>query len=207
MTLLAGSDAVRRAVVALLSNNLRAELEQIETGLGMAAGSLSSIPSRPGDTGLMPRFLHPYEWPELDINQFPAILVLADGIASSTLSERQAVIGEPDAEFFRRVHPLRLFCYVLDQDFEKTSRARDRFELAIWRTLWRNRMLSDNAAIDKQSYASLYSDVEPVTGAKAMVSGFQARVSVICYESLDTPVEGSADTIEAEVDHLSWATG
>ncbi len=204
-----GSEGVRRALVETLQSKLASELQALEEELTLKSGTLSSSPHRPEDTGLFPKFIAPHEMPELDLNHMPSVLCLSDGISRSALIDRRTAqhvpnsVVPPDGEIYRRVYALRLFVYVMAQGFDKTSLARDRLEVAIWRTLWNNRVAMEDATIDVDSYSVLYSDVEKV-GAGSMISGFQAKVSVIRFETLATPIEGQADTIETKVEHLGW---
>lgn len=209
--MIASQDQLRKKLINVFRERLPIELQAMEDEENLQRGTLSTERNVAGGLGLFPKYMAHHEMKELELNKLPALLCLSDGVSASRRVENRTSNqfdgdSEPDGDIYRRVYPLRIFAWVTGQDFDDTSLQRDRFEDVVWRSLWRNLKIDENAAIEVDSYSCLYSDVDEIKGSKAMLSGFQSRLSVVVYRNLATSIDGQADTIDTNVAHLGWST-
>lgn len=211
MTVLGGTEGVCAAIKAQIDSKLVDELRQIEQERGFGQGTLSVSPEGGNgptrSTGLVPRLVTPVDRPELDLNQYPAILIEAEGVPISRFSQVIEPAHYPDSDemldgdLYTRIYNVRLSVHVMGVGWEETRLNRDRLEYALWRCLTRTRVVGTDIAIEQNTLTSSYLDVTAADAGK-MQSGFRMRLSVRVDELISLAPDAVADIVEADVERL-----
>lgn len=197
-----GIEGVREALAQRLRSELPSALAVLETQLELQSGALVDA--------LTPKLIATSEIQDLGVNDFPAILVVANNITGHTTVSVDIGHSEDwhpafdadaprtvDAVQYSRTYLVRSWVYVhgANMNFDSTSQLRDRLELAIWRVIFGGLQLADNARINPDVYEVALADVVEGRFARAL-TGFYAGVQIEVTEGVSTPAAGVADTIQ-----------
>jgi hypothetical protein len=157
---------------------------------------------------LTPKLIAPSERKNLSLNDYPAILVVPDNI-----TEHQTLYvdnsyhpgldteGEPQDPIiggitFGRVYQIRLWVYFHGEaSFDDTSRWRNRLEFCVWRCIFDQLQLADNAKTSANSYEVNFSSVAGDAKGQRSMAGYYAATRNEATELLSTPEIYAADTL------------
>lgn len=206
MTEIFGSEGVRDIAKQTVEQGYGFCLSQIETEQGLEPKSLNSEPLKPGDSGLLFKSIFIHDIKEEELNLFPSLLIMSDNINRVQPIEPEAYVHDPDdaplapsdKDRYLRVHGLLMHAFIIGQSEPDLSRARDRVELALWRTFYGIKVNPENCAIDRSSWQASYQDYGSIQG-QGIITGLSIRFNMRVFEYIATPIRAMADTIETVV--------
>jgi hypothetical protein len=163
-----GPDSAAKLVAGRLEARVPLKITELETRLGLTPGSIE-----------LPRLYASEERPQIELDLWPAIIVVPQG------SELRAVEILNAGIAYAVTYRLRVYSFARGQEFAETSTARHRLALAVREVLLERPSLGDpGARIDPSLYRESYSDVDVDERDGRSIAGAFAEVSLIIEETM-----------------------
>ncbi len=203
------ADDLRSEVARVIKEGFYRQLVEIEQSKGLESGSLNSTRTRPGDTGLLPRTVFTHDLDEMEVNLYPAVLIMSETVSRVEQRAPQYathIPGDPweigpEGDVFERTYQLVIHSWIMGQSESALSRDRDWFERALWRTLYAGKFSIENARIRTETYQSSWQDLD--VQSEGLITGVSARFAVSVQELISTPSTQVATNIGTKVSHFA----